>query len=486
MKKCSKAFFRRVCATVLSLILILPCAVFAEQTTDRDYAFIVGDIVRYLDLYVRYDEVYSEALYKEGLLKLIENHPELYEEVMHILLRSVDEYSEYYNEKESAQLKENISGSVTGIGITFDMCDKGVYVRSVIQDTPAARGGVRVGDIIISADGILLGGMNSDTAADHIKGAEGTGVTIGILREGAENIIYLEMIREKIIGTSVTHKRFSDDNGELMYIKLHGFVGNTAESFKAVIDEAQSAGITNLIIDVRDNGGGLLDQAVAIADMLLPTGKTITTEDHKIQIFNLVYTAQLADNYNFDTVVLINENSASASEVLSAALRENEAATLIGEKSFGKGTVQTVADMVYGDSIKYTVAYYLTPLGNNINGIGITPDVIVKNREEPFEIDKYNKFRFEKVYKEGDESDEVKNAKALLSARGGYDGEINDFYDAEFAKAVSDFQSETGLYPYGVLDLTTQNELYNRMKKSKVVHDSQLDAAFRHFGMERK
>ncbi len=485
MKRYRKAFFRRICAAVLSLILILPCVAFAEQTTDRDYAFIVEDIVRYLDLYARYEEVYPEALYKEGLLKLIEKHPELYEEVMHILLRSVDEYSEYYNEEESAQLKENISGSVTGIGITFDMCDKGIYVRSVIQDTPAARGGLCVGDIIVSADGVELSGMNSDTAADHIKGAEGTTVTIGVLREGTENIIYKEMIREKIVGTSVTHKRFSDNDGELMYIKLHGFVSNTAESFKAVIDEAQSAGITNLIIDVRDNGGGLFDQAIAIADMLLPAGKTITTEDHKIEIFNLVYTAQLADNYNFDTVVLINENSASASEVLSAALRENEAATLIGEKSFGKGTIQTIADMVYGDSIKYTVGYYLTPLGNNINGIGLIPDVKVQNSTEPFEIEKYNKFRFEKVYREGDESDEIQNAKALLTAWGEYDGEINDVYDAELSRAVSAFQSATGLYPYGVLDLTTQNELYNRMKKSKVVHDDQLDAAFRYFGMER-
>ena len=223
-----------------------------------------------------------------------------------------------------------------------------------------------------------------------------------------------------------------------------------------------------------------------MADMLVPKGSLITTEDHKIPMLNVEYRAQMEDTMKFDTVVLVNENSASASEVLAAALSENESATLIGTKTYGKGTIQTVSDMKYGDSIKYTVGYYLTPLGNNINGIGITPDAVVENTTTPFEIEKYEKFTYSKVYNVGDEGSEVKTAKELLEVWGTYSGAVNEIYDEALFDAVKSFQSMTGLYPYGVLDLTTQRELYTRLQKSKVVHDDQLDAAFSYYGMTRE
>lgn len=483
--KRGKRFIAVLCAAAVTVSMMF--SVHAEGLTEGERkAAFVDEVVKFLSIYSRYDEVTQQKLYKEGLLYLLENNPELYEEALHGILESIDEHSEYYNPSETQLLNENITGTVTGIGITFQMCDEGVDVRSVIPDTPAARGGLKVGDIIVSADDNNLAGLNSDTAAGYIKGEEGTSVRIGIKRDGESSIIYTDLIREKIIGTSVTSEQFTTDEGELYYIRVYGFVSNTAEVFKEKLDAAAAAGIKNLVIDLRDNGGGLFDQAILMADMLVPKGSVITTEDHKIELLNVVYTAKYDDTQEFDTVVLINENSASASEVLAAALSENESATLIGTKSYGKGTIQTVSNLMYGDSIKYTVGYYLTPLGNNINGVGLTPDSYVENTTSPFEIEKYKKFSFMQTYNVGDEGEEVRTAKELLTVWGVFDGAINETYDEALFRAVKDFQSMTGLYPYGVLDLTTQHELYTRLQKSKVVHDDQLDAAFSYFGMIRE
>lgn len=481
----------RILACVLALIMSVTISVSSvvaaeENAAGKEYADFVELVAQHLSMYVRYDDITQAKLYKEALLEVLRNNPDLYEQVMHAMLNSIDEYSEYYNVLETAVMKENITGTVVGIGITFQMCDEGVDVRSVIPDTPAARGGLKIGDIIVSADDTSLAGMNSETAATYIKGDEGASVKLGIKREGENNIIYTELVREKITGTSVTSKQYTTDDGELMYIKVHGFVSNTAEAFGEKLKAADAAGIKNIIIDLRDNGGGVFEQAIQMADMLVPKGSIITTEDHKIQMLNVVYKAVLEDEYDFDVAVLINGNSASASEVLAAALSENDCAKLIGEKSYGKGTIQSVSDMMYGDSIKYTIGYYLTPLGNNINGVGLTPDAVVENTISPFEIDKYTQFEYTTKYSIGDKSPEIKTAKELLKFWGAYEGEINEDFDKEFENAVVTFQTVAGLYPYGVFDFTTQHELYSRMKKSKVVHDDQLDAAFAYFGMTRE
>ncbi len=482
-----KINIKRISAIIISVALILSSQslVLATEAKQSEEAYVVGEIVEYLDLYARYEDVDKESLYKEGLLKVLNEHPELYEEVMKGILESIDEHSEYYNSEETKALREQITGTIVGIGITFQMCKDGVDVRSVIPETPASKAGLEVGDVIVTVDDILLTGMNSDVAASHIRGEKGTKVRVGVKRKGLSKLLYLDMTREEITGTSIESRIYTDGAEKLMYICVYGFVSNTAECFKEALDEAEKSKIKNLVIDVRDNGGGLLDQAIMMADYLVPKGRIITTEDHKIGLFNYSYRAELEDTAEFDTVVLINENSASASEVLAAALSENGCATLIGTKSYGKGTIQTVVDLIRGDSIKYTVGYYLTPNQNNINGIGLTPDAVVENTTEPFDMSGYTDFRYTSVYKMGDKGEEIKTAKELLKVWGAYEGEVNDVFDGELESAVYLFQASTELFPYGVLDLTTQRELYTRIEKSKVVIDNQLDAAFSHFGMKR-
>lgn len=467
-------------------MLLIPVGIFAEEQEQLpDKSEIVRAVLEHLSMYSRYEEVSQSNLYKKALLSIIDEHPELYEEIMKIALESVDEHSEYYNPEEAQSFREDISGTIVGIGVTFEMGENGANVMSVIPDTPAEKAGIHVGDVIVSADGTEFKGMNSDTVANHIRGEEGTSVKIGIKRDGEPNIIYLDMIRETIMGTSVKSDYMEQDGKKLMYIKVYGFVTNTAELFKKALDEAKSKKVKNIIIDLRDNGGGLLNQAITMADYLLPTGSKITTEDHKITGLNHTYKAEFNDDYKFNTVILINENSASASEVLTEALRENDSAYIIGTKSYGKGTIQSIIDLPFDDCMKYTVAYYLTPKGNNINKVGITPDLEIKNSEEPMDMSKYPQFGYTKIYENGDRGEEVKTAKELLAIWGSYRGEINDIFDDETERAVYSFQAQTGLYPYGVLDCTTQHQLYNRIKASKIIHDDQMTEALKYFDMEK-
>ena len=184
---------------------------------------------------------------------------------------------------------------------------------------------------------------------------------------------------------------------------------------------------------------------------------------------------------DYDVVVLINGMSASSSEVLTAALSENGIAKVIGEKSFGKGTVQTIAEAEENSVIKYTSAYYLTPNGNNIHKKGIVPDAEVVNTTKPVDMSEFEMFTLAKKYMLGDTGTEVENAKKMLEYMGFFIGEINDVYDENLKIAVSTYQQYKGLYPYGVLDITTQHNLYETMKKVEVEVDDQLQAAINAF-----
>ncbi len=477
---------KRIVALIIAVTVIfsLPVTNAFANNEGKFNAQIVEDVIDRLALFSRYDEIHGGTLYKEGLLKALEEHPEIYETVMESLLSLVDENSEYYNPTDAALMRENITGIVVGIGITYEMGPEGVEVVSVIKDMPAYNVGIQVGDIIVSADDVSLAGMNSDMAASYIRGEIGTTVRLGVKRSGEADILYLEAVRQEITGTSVESFVYEEEGKKVMLIRVYGFISNTAESFYAELKKAGEEGIKDIIIDLRDNGGGLFDQSVLMADYILPKERLITIEDHKADILDRRYYATSDDEWAFNTVILINENTASASEVLTAALSENECAYIIGRKSYGKGTIQTVNDLPYGDMIKYTVGYYLTPNGNNIHGKGIEPDFEINNKTTDFDMTPYPRYEYLQIYKEGDKGPEIKMTKELLKAWGTFEGEINEEYDKALFDAVYKFQTNTGLYPYGVLDYTTQHELYERMSSSEVKYDEQLKKALEYFGIE--
>lgn len=494
-------FWKKRVAILLSLVLfVLPISVSVwgvegetaenqlvsdpEALTSTEASDLVAAVAKHLNIYGRYDEIDYTSLYQGALKRLLETNPELYHEALKGMLASIDEHSEYYTAEEAKVLYQNLSGEITtGIGVTIEFTEKyGAVVTSVIPGTPAERAGIRVGDILVSADGVSLIGLKSETILSMIRGEKGTTVVVGVERDGAS--LSFTMVREPLMGTSVTHEIFEEDGKKVMVIRVYGFLSNTAEKFKESLAAAKKEKVENLIIDLRDNGGGLLDQAVAMADCFVPEGAVITTQDQRIQMFNQVFKGSEGKKEQFNIVLLMNEYSASASEVFAAALRENELATIIGTRSYGKGTIQSISNLQTGGAIKYTMGFYLTPLGNNINKLGLVPDIYVENTLEKMNPDCFGTFLYDKVYQEGDKGESIRVAKDILHFLGLYQGEINEEYDRDLYYAVYAFQSQTNLYPYGVLDLTTQLELRNRLGMTNREHDDQITEAYAYFGIQ--
>lgn len=450
----------------------------------------------YVDRIVEHLSVYAVegttglTLYRSGLLEILKTHPELYEEVMTSLLSSIDEYSVFYDNGSFEEFISSLESVVGGIGVVMNEVGGNIKVDSVYENSPAARAGIQPGDILYSADDTSLVGTNITAAQNMLRGEVGSSVVVGVMREGISDVLYFTLIREEIgFKESVSYKIYSSENStaakneDIMYIKIWTFMDNSAELFDKAIQKADEKKINNIIIDVRDNGGGYVNQAAAIANYFVPAGKTIITEDHKVDLFDVVYTANDEHKKRNDVVVLVNRNSASASEILAAAIMENEVGVSVGTTTYGKGTVQSMMELKDDEAMKYTVAYYLTPLGNNINGIGITPNAVVENSRVPFDYSGYSNFKYNGILSVGDTSEEIKKAKKILNTLGMYSGDTESgYFDGALEAAVTAFQSYVNLFPYGVLDLTTQTALYNTLTSLTVEVDDQLEAAFNHYG----
>ncbi len=477
-----KKRFRKLLALTVSLVLVVSgCVVFAENTIDEvTPAEKIENIVESIEFFSRYDSVNAASLYKSALDEVVNNNPELYEAALKAMLSSIDENSVYYNETEAKKLFEELNDEITGIGVNVIAGDGDIIVTQPIPESPAYKAGIKAGDIIIGADNVDLRGMDFDTAINYIRGEVGTKVRIKILRSGIPEPLEFLIAREKVLSSPLDYEVVEKNGKKIMVITLYSFTDTSFEHFKEALNKADAEKITNIIIDLRNNGGGYLEQAIEIANLFLPKDALITTEEHKYEIFNRRYFAD-GSGKKYNTVVLINGISASASEVLTAALSENGVARVIGEKSYGKGTVQTIVGAPDNAVLKYTTAFYTTPKGNNIHEIGITPDIKVENSTTPVDMSEFNEFTLSRVYKIGEVNEEIKNAKKMLEKLGVFLGEINDVYDENLKIAVTTYQKIQGLFPYGVLDITTQHNLYETLRMSEVVVDDQMEMAINMF-----
>ena len=477
--------FQKMLNKSISLILVFIIAVsgtfsfaYAEESAKEENLLSTGieKVIDHLAVFARHSTASKENLYKTAFLEVFKEDPVLYEKVMKAILSAVDEHSVYFNEKEAAQFLEELNDEVTGIGVNVFSSDGNIIVSEPIPGSPAERVGVKAGDIIIGADDFDLRGMEFDAALEKIRGKAGTEVKIKLIRSSISEPLSFIIKREKVTVNPIGYEVIEKENKKIGYIRIYSFTNTVSEKFAEALKELKKQSIKNIIIDVRDNGGGYLDQAVAIADMFLPKDAVITTEEHKVNIFSKKYVAS-GKGEKYNVIMLVNGMSASASEVLTAALMENNAAKVIGEKTFGKGTVQTVMNTTDGGMMKYTSAFYLTPEGNNIDKTGITPTVKVENTLESVDMSQFDMFKLSKTYRIGDKGEEVELAKRMLKYLGIFIGEVNDIYDENLKIAVTTYQKVDGLFPYGVLDITTQMNLYDELKTSKVKKDDQLERA---------
>lgn len=281
-----------------------------------------------------------------------------------------DKYTEYISKEDMQDYTESLMGNFTGVGIYMVKSTESnkIQVLSAMKNSPAEKAGIQAGDIIQSVDGVEYTADDMTVAANKIKGEEGTTVKLVIIR-GTETLNY-ELKREKITVNPVDSEVLENNIG---YISFNSFDEDTAKAFKDQFEKLKGKGIKSLIIDLRNNGGGIVSEATTIADYMLDKGSTILYEVDK----NGKEKETKSENdpiINMPIVVLVNENTASSSEILSGALQDLKKATIIGKKTYGKGVIQQVITLTDGSGLKITTEEYQTPNRNKINGIGIKPD----------------------------------------------------------------------------------------------------------------
>lgn len=286
-----------------------------------------------------------------------------------------DPYSTYYSEEELLDLKEKTEGIYYGIGayVGQDVSTKLPKITGVMPGTPAEESGLMAGDLIYQVDGELVEGMDITDVVFLIKGKEGSQVVITVYREGAEDFLDITATRKKIESPTVNFKMLEDG---IAYIQIVEFDDVTTDQFAEAMAECRAKGMTGLILDLRNNPGGNLSTVTDISMMLLPKGLIVYTEDKYGE--RSEYNCDGEKEIDVPMVVLINGNSASASEILAGAIKDYKKGTLLGTTTFGKGIVQRVISLSDGSALKLTVSNYFTPNGNNIHKVGIEPDEELK------------------------------------------------------------------------------------------------------------
>ncbi|MDD6034838.1 MAG: S41 family peptidase [Lachnospiraceae bacterium] len=326
------------------------------------------------------DEFLEKANYLKSLIDLYfwedADEEELYEGMYHGLLEALDDpYSCYYTKEEYAALMEELEGTYCGIGalVSQNASTKAITIVRPFVDGPAYNAGILPGDILTKIDGEDITDWDLEFAVKHMKGEQGTKVELEVWRASAGEYLQLNVTRDIIEVETVTYEMFEDSIG---YIYIMQFDEKTTGQFKTALNRLNEQGMKGLVVDIRDNGGGLLTTVCDMLDMFLDDELIVYTldkYDKKEEIF-----AEKGCISSVPMAVLINGFSASASEIFAGALQDYGLATIVGTQSFGKGIVQSVIPLNDGSAVKLTVSTYYTPKGRNIHGLGITPDVEVE------------------------------------------------------------------------------------------------------------
>ena len=351
---------------------ILMCFGGISIITGKNYLAVTKDLKKVVDTYYAIVDNYYGELDRD---KLIDGAVEG-------MISSVgDTFTSYSDTDSTSSFDETINGSYEGIGCTVATLEDGtISVIDMFENSPSYKAGLKVGDIILKVDGESYEGKNSNDISNYIKNSGKSKIVLTVKRDNEEKDISINLSKVEI--PHVSGKVIEQDSKKIGYIKISLFASNSYKQFKNKLDELEKSNIDDLIIDVRDNSGDYLSSVTDICNLFLDKGKVIyQLEDSKGKVKKKDTTKE---KRKYDIVVLINGGSASASEILASAIKESYGGDIVGTNSYGKGTVQQTKKLLDGSMIKYTTQKWLTPDGNSINGVGVTPTKVVELNEEYF------------------------------------------------------------------------------------------------------
>ncbi|AHE99719.1 S41 family peptidase [Thioalkalivibrio paradoxus] len=355
-----------VIGVILGLFLSVSFGVFADRHEGAGAQIPVEDLRRFTDVYMRIKRNYVSEV----------DDRELLDNAIKGMLSGLDPHSAYLDEREFRDLQVGTSGEFGGLGIEVGMEDGFVKVIAPIDDTPASRAGIRAGDLIIRLDDTPVKGMTLSDAVSKMRGERGTDITLTIMREGVDGPLRITITRDVIRVQSVRWETLEPGFG---YVRITNFQARTARDLVRAVESLKEEGPLNgLVLDLRNNPGGVLNGAVGVSDAFLDSGLIVYTEG-RLQESQFRYTASPGDvAAGAPIVVLVNEGSASASEIVAGALQDHKRAVIMGVQTFGKGSVQTILPLAQETAIKLTTARYYTPDGRSIQAEGIEPDIKIE------------------------------------------------------------------------------------------------------------
>jgi carboxyl-terminal processing protease len=484
--------------TIVCLILVV-CFIYASApVSSAIYDSYLGTMLEFMT------EMYYEGLTdEEGLITALKG-----------MFSGLDEYSGFYDRDEMEAWYTNLDNSYVGIGAVLENHQDGIRIVEIFADSPAEKAGLKADDIITAVDGVNIVGMDSTAVAAMIRGKEGTIVKLTVRR--GNSILDFSIVRAMVIRRTVYY-RIEDKTG---YIKISSFSDGTSSEFSNAMDELDKNNVRKIILDLRGNSGGYVDEAVAVANELIPKG-IITKLDYKSELFNdQVYYAD-GNHPSYLIAVLVDEGTASASEILAGAIVDSGVGFLVGQKTFGKGIFQSMFSVLtpeayykyrrmFGDAyvsqiewfgyygillsedellgaVKITTGYYLTPKGRNIHEIGLIPDIVVENPTYPngIALAEISPLTGTGTIKLDANSDEVYDAKKILAASGYFKAVPDRLFTKETVEAVKKYQADMKLPVTGEIDARTREKLNSTLYKLRSENDKQYTKAVESLGLFR-
>lgn len=382
-----------------------------------------------------------------------------------------DPHTQYMSKDEVESFTQSINRNYVGIGVQYINTDGNAIIFKVYKNTPAEKAGVQAGDIIDSVDGEKVSGKTNAEIKALVQGKAGTKVTLGLVRDG--KTILLDITREQVAST--TYGKMLEDN--IAYLQLYQFGNTTPDEVKSYLDDFKDA--KGLIIDLRDNGGGYLDSVEGVASCFLEKGTLVMSQEYANGEKSETHTSSEQYSNIQNIVILVNENTASASEVLTLALKQQrDDVTIVGTTTYGKGTVQITKMFDDGSALKYTTSKWLSPDNTWVNGVGITPDKEVEIH--PVFSQKGEAMKEDETYQQDSVSDSVKFASLCLDYLGYSVDRTDGYFSPSIASALEQFKKDKGFVEDAVLDYDTYIALRSAVIldwNTTTTHDTQLQQA---------